>query len=130
MKFHFEFDIKKLQPPITHQDTLFLTGSCFTENIGEKLKRYKFTSLENPHGILFNPVSVAEAISDYIDNKVYKEEDLFMLNEGWHSWKHHSRYSGYTPGEAIEKINTSISKANQYLKYADYAFITLGSAWV
>jgi hypothetical protein len=130
MKFRYEFDIKKLPWPITHRHKLFLLGSCFTENMGEKLKRYKFTSLENPHGILFNPVSVTEAISDYIDNRTYKEEELFLLNETWHSWKHHSRFSGYTPKEALDKINASISNAHKYLQYADYAFITLGSAWV
>ena len=92
MKFHFEFEIKKLSKPITHNDKLFLIGSCFTENIGEKLKKYKFSVLENPNGILFNPVSVAEALTSYIDNSRLNELDLFQLNGGWHSWKHHSRF--------------------------------------
>ena len=91
MKFHFEFDIKRFAQPITHKDKLFLIGSCFTENIGEKLKKYKFSVLENPHGILFNPVSVAEALTDYIERTQYTRQNLFQLNEGWHSWKHHSR---------------------------------------
>lgn len=107
-----------------------MIGSCFTENIGEKLRRYKFSTLENPHGILFNPVSVCEAISDCIQNNSYETGDLFCLNEGWHSWKHHSRFSGLSPEEAVEKINTSISTAHIYLKQADFCFITLGSAWV
>ena len=68
MKFHFEFDIKKLPQPINHYHPLFLIGSCFTENIGEKLKRHKFQILENPNGILFNPVSVGDALTDYIEN--------------------------------------------------------------
>ena len=130
MKFHFEFDIKKLSPPITHKDKLFLIGSCFTENIGEKLKKYKFSVLENPNGILFNPVSVAEALTNYIDAIQFDESDLFQLNEGWHSWKHHSRFSGLTAEEALKKINTSTREANSYLKEADYLMITLGSSWV
>jgi hypothetical protein len=130
VKFRFEFDIKKLPWPITHYHKLFMIGSCFTENIGEKLRRYKFSTLENAHGILFNPVSVTEAISDCIQCNVYETSDLFYLNEGWHSWKHHSRFSGLSPEEAVEKINTSISSAHIYLKQADYCFITLGSAWV
>jgi len=130
MKFHFEFDIKKPAQPITHKDKLFLIGSCFTENIGEKLKKYKFSVLENPHGILFNPVSVAEALTDYIERREYIEQNLFQLNEGWHSWKHHSRFSALTSEESLNKINTSISDANQYLKEADYLMITLGSSWI
>lgn len=130
MKFHFEFDIKKLSQPITHKDRLILIGSCFTENIGEKLKKYKFSVLENPNGILFNPVSVAEALISYINNIHSTETDLFQLNEGWHSWKHHSRFSGLSAEEALNKINTSTSLAHDYLKQAEYLMITLGSSWI
>lgn len=130
MKFRFEFEIKKLAQSITHKDKLFLIGSCFTENIGEKLKKYKFSVLENPNGILFNPVSVAEALTSYIDNLPFNESDLFQLNEAWHSWKHHSRFSGLSAEEALTKINTSISEANKYLGEADYLMITLGSSWI
>lgn len=130
MKFHYEFDIKKLVQPIHHQHKLLLIGSCFTENIGEKLKKHKFNILENPNGILFNPVSVAEAIINIIQNKQYTPEDLFCYNETWHSWQHHSRFSGVTAEDALQKINTAVQQANQFLKQADYLFITLGSAWV
>jgi len=130
MKFHYEFDIKKLPDPITHHHKLMMLGSCFTENIGEKLAKHKFTVIENPNGILFNPVSVAETIINVIENKVYTEKDLFQYNETWHSWQHHSRFSGITAANAINKINTSTQQAHNYLKQADYLFITLGSAWV
>jgi hypothetical protein len=130
MKFHFEFDIKKLLPPISHKNKILLIGSCFTENIGEKLKKYKFSVLENPNGILFNPVSVAEALVNYIGNSQLAESDLFQLNEGWHSWKHHSRFSGLSAEEALNKINSSTAEAHTYLKEADYLLITLGSSWI
>ena len=58
MKFHFEFEIKKLPNPISHNHQLLLIGSCFTENIAARLRSYKFHSIENPNGIIFNPVSV------------------------------------------------------------------------
>jgi hypothetical protein len=130
MKFHYEFDIKKLQPPITHHQKIMMIGSCFTENIGDKFRSSKFKVLENPNGILFNPISVAESIQQYISNKQFTEDDLFCLNETWHSWKHHSRFSGILAKDALEKINRSTNEANAYLKHADYLFITLGSAWI
>ncbi|MBY0482071.1 MAG: GSCFA domain-containing protein [Chitinophagaceae bacterium] len=130
MKFHFEFDIKKLATPIQHRHRLMLMGSCFTENIGEKLRKHKFNTLENPNGILFNPVSVAEALTTYIDNQSITEKNLFQYNEAWHSWKHHSRFSCLSAEESVQKINQSILEAHEYLKTADYLMITLGSAWV
>jgi hypothetical protein len=129
MKFHFEFDIKPLSPPIQHQHHLLLVGSCFTENIGEKLRAHKFRVMENPHGILFNPVSVAEALMDYIECREYTEQDLFFFNEGWHSWKHHSRFSGLTAAESLKKINEAIQDAHGFLKKTDQLMITLGSAF-
>lgn len=130
MKFRYELDVKKLPESISHRHKLLLMGSCFTENIGEKLDKYKFTTLQNPHGILFNPVSVAEALTDYIEKREFTEADLFCLHEGWHSWKHHSRFSGITQSDALQKINTSIQMAHCFLKEADFLFVTLGSSWV
>ncbi|MDE3236086.1 MAG: GSCFA domain-containing protein [Bacteroidota bacterium] len=130
MKFRFELDVKKIATPIQHQHQLMLIGSCFTENIGEKLRKHKFSILENPNGILFNPVSVAEALINVIDNKQYTTADLFCYNETWHSWQHHSRFSGITPEDAIQKINSSTTDAHHFLKKANFLLITLGSAWV
>ncbi len=130
MKFHFEFDIKRAPKPVQHPQQLMLMGSCFTENIGDKLRKHKFNVLENPNGILFNPVSVAEAVDSYLSGKMFTTSDIFLHNETWHSWKHHSRYSGITAEECISKINSSITQAQQYLKHTDHLMITLGSAWL
>jgi GSCFA family len=130
MNFHLEFSPKQLSQKINHQHKLMLVGSCFTENIGEKLLAHKFSVKQNPNGILFNPVSVKEAIENYIANKAVTENDLFYLNEAYHSWQHHSRFSGVTKEEAVAKINISTNAAHQYLQQTDFIVITLGSAWV
>ena len=130
MEFRLEFSPKNLSQKINHQHKLLLLGSCFTENIGDKLLAYKFLVLQNPNGILFNPVSVLGAITNYTANKVIDDSDLFYLNEAYHSWQHHSRFSGITKEEAVEKINASTSVAHHYLKETDFIIITLGSAWV
>jgi hypothetical protein len=130
MEFHLAFSPRQLPQQINHRHKIFLLGSCFTENIGDKLNAYKFSVLQNPNGILFNPVSVQEAIENYIADKIIDETQLFYLNEGYHSWQHHSRFSGVTKTDAVNKINTSTHAAHQYLKTTDFLIITLGSAWV
>lgn len=129
MKFHFEFPVKKPPQLVWHQQKLLLVGSCFTENIGEKLRRHKFSVMENPNGILFNPVSVAEAMDQYITQKKITAPDLFLLNESWHSWKHHSRFSAATAEESLNRINSATTAAHDFLRAADHLMITLGSAW-
>ena len=113
-----------------YRDKSLLIGSCFSENIGAKLNTHLFNVLENPHGVLFNPISVANSLTDCINNKFYQEADLFLLNDVWNSWNHHSRFSGVTINESLEKINSSIKNAHTFLKTADHLVITLGSAWV
>jgi len=130
MDFHLEFSPKPFGTKIKHQDKLLLAGSCFTENIGEKLKRHKFDVLENPNGILFNPVSIAKSVTSYIENKRYTEADLFFQNETWNSWEHHTRFSDTTAEGCLQKINTSQEAANKFLKEADWVLLTLGSAFV
>lgn len=130
MKFRLDLEIKKISPRIKHLHKILLVGSCFTENIGQKLEQYKFNVLQNPNGILFNPVSVAEAIGSYVDRVQISKSSLFHYREGWHSWKHHSRFSGITPEIAVDQINQSSTNAHNFLKNADWLVITLGSAWV
>ena len=81
MDFHLAFTPKPFATKINHQQKMLLVGSCFTENMGTKLKQHKFSVLENPNGILFNPISITKAISSYINNKQYTAADLFYQNE-------------------------------------------------
>ena len=130
MKFKLTLDAKRSDYSIEYKDKLFLIGSCFTENIGAKFNAHLFNVIENPHGILFNPMSVEQSLMDCIQNKQYLSTDLFKLNDVWNSWKHHSRFSNVDQQEAINKINQSIQDAHLFLKSANHLVITLGSAWL
>jgi hypothetical protein len=129
MDFMVNIDIKKLPRPITYRDKLLLIGSCFTEHIGNTLGDIKFSVLQNPHGILFDPASVCKSLISYIDNRKYEKKDLFQLNEVWNSWEHHSRFSHMNADDAIQLINASQEQAHQFLKEADWIIITLGSSF-
>jgi lysophospholipase L1-like esterase len=129
MNFHLEFTPKPFATTISHQQKLLLIGSCFTENMGAKLKQHKFEVLENPNGILFNPLSITRSITSYIHNKKYKAEDLFYQNECWNSWEHHSRFSHPDQDQCLQGINQSQQKAHAFLKNADWLLLTLGSAF-
>lgn len=130
MDFHIEFTPKKIIPGIKHSEKILLIGSCFTEQMGNKLIDHKFTVLQNPNGILFNPVSIANAVVSYADDKKYIESDLFYHNELWSSWQHHSRFSGIDKDLVLEKINASQAAATRALKGADWLMLTFGSAFV
>ena len=130
MQFRSEFTPKPFPVKIKITDKLLLVGSCFTEQIGKKLAGHKFTTLENPNGILFNPISIAKAIKTYTEEKKTSENDLFYHNELWASKEHHTRFSDPDKQQALEKINTELQAASTFIKTADWILITLGSAFV
>ncbi|MBC7889491.1 MAG: GSCFA domain-containing protein [Ferruginibacter sp.] len=130
MNFHLEFTPRQFATTIRHQQKLLMIGSCFTENIGTKLKQHKFDLLENPNGILFNPISIIKSVKSYISNKRYTEADLFYQNECWNSWEHHSRFSHPVKDACLLGINQSQQVAHDFIVAADWVFITVGSAFV
>ncbi len=129
MQFQLNLTPTPLPVPIDHGQRILLLGSCFTEHIGDALRDWKFKVLQNPHGILFGPDAICQALSDYEHARVYTEQDLFYLNECWHSWHHHSRFSATLPGATLEKINHSIQACHAFLRQADWLILTLGSAF-
>jgi hypothetical protein len=129
MQLTLELDIKPLPTPVIYTDHILLTGSCFTEHISDRLVQNKFRALSNPNGILFNPISVADSLNGYMDGKIYGKGDLCCLEEIWHSWDHHTRFSNISEDAAIEGINKSQTEAAEFIRKADWLIITLGSAF-
>lgn len=121
--------MRPLPVPISYGDKILLIGSCFTEHIGDSLEALKFSVLQNPNGILFDPHSVSRSLNSYMENKKYAETDFFQLNEVWHSWEHHSRFSNTNLQEAIRIVNKSQQNAYDFVKEAKWIIITLGSAF-
>lgn len=129
MEFILPFQIQPYPFTISYQNKMLFLGSCFSEEIGNRMIGLKFTVLQNPNGILYNPVSITDALFSYIDNNNYSEKNLFKLDGIWHSWKHHSAFSGINKDEVVKKINTSQSAAHAFLKEAEFLIITLGTAF-
>ena len=129
MQFQLPIQIKSPEKQISYRDKILLIGSCFTEHIGNSLGELKFSTLQNPNGILFDPRSVCSSLITYVENKKYKKEDLFYLNEVWNSWEHHSRFSNVNADKCLKYINESEQQAHTFLKEADWLIITLGSSF-
>lgn len=129
MKLMLEMDIPQPERKITYKDGLLLMGSCFTENVGKALDGAKFSVMNNPAGIVFDPLSLAAHLDDFISGKRYTEDDLFLSNEVWKSWLHHSDLSSTERGEALRLINESTANASQFLSNSSWVVITLGTAY-
>jgi hypothetical protein len=129
MKLTLPLNIPALPRQISYSDKLILIGSCFTEHMAIRLEKCKLKVLSNPHGILFNPLSVAHSLNSYVSNQKYSDNDLFYLNELWNSWDHHTRFSDTDKESALMKINESQETGSYNIRNATWLMITLGSAF-
>lgn len=112
-----------------HSPALFL-GSCFTENIGNRLLDLKFPVLVNPFGVLYNPVSVRHGLEILLDQRSFNENDLGFFNDQWFSFYHDSEFSDTDKQTCLDKINNTVNEARIHLQKVKYLVITFGTAWV
>ena len=130
MEFRLEFEPKPLSPKIILADNIMLLGSCFTEHMNEKFCQYKFNTLQNPHGVLFNPISISNAIKAYKNLCLVDHESLFFHQGLWNHWSFHSSRSKTEALDSIDFMNKNINAGNEFLKKADWLIITFGSSFV
>lgn len=131
MKLQTKVSITKEQRnQINYNSKLLLLGSCFSENISEKLNYFKFQSTQNPFGILFHPKAIEKFITNVINEEIYTEDDLIFQNERWHSFNAHSSLSSPEKNEILSNLNLAVSSTNKKLKEVSHVVITLGTSWV
>ena len=130
MPFFTEIQIPEFPVQLDYSKSTMLFGSCFSENIGQKLLDLKFQVDMNPFGILYNPESIANSLKILLNKQIFTENDLFQDKGVWNSFYHHSRFSDIDQKKALNKINERIVLSHEFLKKANFLIITFGTAGV
>lgn len=115
---------------IDHSSGIVMLGSCFSDNIGRRLLDGLFDVDVNPMGTLYNPASIASALDDIMARREFAAADLFEHEGRWHSFAHHSRFSGTDPEKVLRGINSRLRTAHDNLRRAGVLIVTLGTAWI
>ncbi len=113
---------------LTHSDHIVCMGSCFAEHIGSRLDSLKFQVLQNPSGIVYNPVSVTRILERRSSGYPFAEDEIFQDQGLWHSFEHHGRFSHPDRNTMLRQINEALQKAHSFLKTTNRLIITLGTA--
>ena len=130
MKFRTEIEIAKFAEGIDHTQKVFALGSCFAENISERLERAKFSVTTNPFGVLFNPLSIADAIERLNNTRAFAVCEIREGRDTFFSFDAHSLLNGKTHTEAFGNLNRAVAQGAKSLAEADWVILTFGTAWV
>jgi hypothetical protein len=128
--FRTPVNILKNGNTINHSQNILMFGSCFSENIYNKLKSYRFNCFSNPTGIVYNPLSIAAIVQRLLNRKAYTKDELIFQNGLWKSFDHHSVFNNSDPDICIEKINADFFEAATLIEKLDVLVLTFGSAFV
>ncbi len=130
MQFRTKISITKNNDSIGYNSKIVSLGSCFAENMAEKLDYFKFQNTCNPFGIIFNPVAIEKMIHRMVNQSFYTAKDIFFHNERWHCFEVHSDLSNANKQELIANLNAILVATKLQLQAASHIIITYGTSWV
>ncbi len=130
MDFRTNLPVSQAPFTLTHAHRLFVMGSCFAEQTGQRLRESGFRTVVNPFGVLYNPVSIEQAINRLLAHKTYEADELVVHEGLYQSFDHHGSFSNVHAEKALADINHAFRNAVEGLETADCLILTLGTAWL
>lgn len=133
MEFRTIVTLPSVGPNITADTRALVLGSCFAEHVGDRLR----TALGpeqccvNPFGVLYNPMSIAQALRMLLDESAQQHLDdyIFLGRDGiYHSWLHSTHYSAHTHDACRQQCAEAMAEARRALLSADLLIVTFGTS--
>ena len=112
------------------RNSFLMLGSCFADEVGGVMHSELFDVLVNPHGVVFNPLSLSQLLKDYGLQKKYTHDDLLSHSGQYMSLKHHGKFRHNDAVALLHQLNDATEKASAYLLHTDVVILTFGSAWI
>jgi hypothetical protein len=133
MKFEFRTTVQPVQSecPIQPGDALCFYGSCFSEHIQRAMRQGGFETFSSPHGILFDPFSIARSIEKTLKEEIPLPSE-WEKAPGFRGYVHphfHGNISGEDAHAAFSKAEQALSQGLFGIKKARFLAFTLGTAW-
>jgi hypothetical protein len=130
MKLTTDINIAKSPFDVSHCQNVLLLGSCFSQNIGERLTISGFQTKINPFGTIYNPFSIAEALNYITFKQNFNRQEVIQSGDVYKIISCHGDVFGYSQNEAINEAKKRQQAANDFLQSKSVIIITLGTAWL
>lgn len=125
MNFRTEIEPVRGSFEISHDDRVVMLGSCFADNVGERMLADGFKVVHNPLGPLFNPASIARALRR--GPRPYTSGDMVCHDGIWHCLDYAWRYHDEDAARLAERVNRDYLPLADAISEAEVLVITLGT---
>lgn len=130
MQFRTTFHIPESDFKINHQHKILTIGSCFSDEMGNRLVDLKFDGLINPFGIIFNAYSIQNLIERSIDKRYFTTDDVHQNGEQFFCFDVHSSFNALSKDEILNNLNSTLDRVHHQIQNCDVLILTLGTSWV
>jgi len=134
-----EIERTPLRQLIGCREGVLLLGSCFTDHIGTWLAQNWLPVLSNPWGVLFNPASIASALTR-LNNMLCEAampnleliSDFALHQQGgrYFSFAHHGRWSDVDPQRLQQTLKQLDLSVCRHWLQTRHVLVTFGTSWV
>ena len=132
IKLQTAVDAGKSRTGISLEDKIMVCGSCFADNVGNKMYAAGFNICLNPFGTLYNPVSVCNSFARLRSASPFGEDEIIQMGSGselFCSFSHHTSFARAERYEFLENANIKLKEASDFYKRCNKVIITLGTSW-
>ncbi len=104
-------------------------GSCFAQEMGQRLAKSKFNITINPFGILYNPLIIKQLLENILKGAHFDEAAIATRDEYNFHYQAHSRFYAATKSELLNNLGQIQAKLTTLLPKVDVLLLTFGTAW-
>ena len=130
MNWQIQVPIPEYPFSLSRSDKVFALGSCFAQQMADRLLHYKFSCVSNSYGTLFHPIPLLQNLTGAlkqsdIDESLYLERDDTVFH-----YSCHSSVFAESKNDLKKKLQDLQSSVAKELKESKLLILTFGTAFL
>lgn len=126
-RFYTPVDVKPFVQKCDFSHSFGFIGSCFSDEMYSKFRRYGFTAWQSPFGTTYNPLSILHQIDILLDINIQLRYD--QQDEIFFSWETSHTLLAETQETLSHKLQEKRLAFREALLKTDVLYLTVGSSW-
>ncbi|NLA14964.1 MAG: GSCFA domain-containing protein [Bacteroidales bacterium] len=131
MEWQTKVAVEPLKNRFSYASRFLFTGSCFAQELAEKMQDLHFQVAPDAFGALFNPASIVSALERLEGAVPFNASEVRKFPYGaYGSFSHHTLFSKKNAAAFLEHANARLQETAVFFEKTNTVILTLGTAWV